>query len=88
MLFVFAESPHPLVTAAEKGDIPALTVLLEGGADIEQRNEQDDTALHTAAGKGHVEAVKLLLSRGADIHSRGQIGNTPLHWACLKGKSI
>jgi hypothetical protein len=54
----------------------AVKVLLEAGADINQVNEADFTALHGAAMRGLNEVVQFLVERGADINARDFRGRT------------
>jgi ankyrin repeat protein len=54
----------------------AVKVLLEAGADINQVNEADFTALHGAAMRGLNEVVQFLVERGTDINARDFRGRT------------
>ncbi len=67
-----------LIEAASKGDSEVVEALLDSGADINARDEQNQTALHQAASKGHTPVVKLLLKRGADVNAKNLFGQTPL----------
>jgi ankyrin repeat protein len=60
-----------------------LKLLLEHGADVEQRGVNDYTSLHTAAGHGDLDAVEMLLTRGADPNAVTRIDDceTPLEVA-------
>lgn len=66
-----------LINAANKGDSNVVEALLDSGADINARDEQNQTALHQAASKGHTPIVKLLLERGADVNAKNLFGQTP-----------
>jgi beta-lactamase regulating signal transducer with metallopeptidase domain len=55
-----------LLEAAEKGDIPAVTSLLNSGAQINAAISGDGSPLIAAARAGQLPAVRLLLDRGAD----------------------
>jgi ankyrin repeat protein len=66
-----------LFTAAGLEQIPVMTRLLEGGADINARYQGSTTALHAAAGNGRRESVRLLLEQGADVTLRNVWGGTP-----------
>jgi uncharacterized protein len=77
---------HPGARARpDTAEIVAL--LLEFGADPEQRGINDYTALHVAAGEGTRRAVELLLAAGADPGSRTRIDDleTPSEVAAKAG---
>lgn len=59
----------------------AVKVLLAAGADINQVNEADFTALHGAAFRGLNEIVQILVDAGADIDARDFRGRTPYRLA-------
>jgi ankyrin repeat protein len=67
-----------LIKAADKGDPEIVEALLDSGADINARDEQNQTTLHKAASRGHTPIVKLLLERGADVNAKNLFGETPL----------
>jgi ankyrin repeat protein len=68
--------PRPNVSAI-------VTLLLQFGADPDQRGINDYTPLHMAVAERNTEAVKLLLEAGADASSRTRIDEceTPLEMA-------
>ena len=53
--------------AVRKGDLAAVTALLDKGADVNAKFRYGSTALFKAAERGHTDVVKLLLARGADV---------------------
>ncbi len=53
-------------------------LLVEKGAIVDIRGENDYTPLHNAAWNGNLDMVKLLLNAGADITARNYAGITPL----------
>jgi ankyrin repeat protein len=71
----------PLQDAAEAGNIARVRQLLAGGAAVDARNDDGNTALLVAAAWGQSDVVELLLSNGADVHARDGNGMTPLHLA-------
>ncbi|HEV3197482.1 MAG TPA: ankyrin repeat domain-containing protein [Bryobacteraceae bacterium] len=61
-----------LHSAAQRGHLDAVRLLLEHGADPNAREEGDNAyALHFAAGYGHLETVRALLDAGGDVHGIG-----------------
>lgn len=55
-----------------------MSMLLENGANVNEKNENGCTALHTVAESGHETFVKLLLNRGASIDETDEAGRTAL----------
>jgi hypothetical protein len=74
--------------AARAGDAPAVTALLDKGADVNAKFRYGATALFKAAERGNTEVVKVLLARGADATIKDTFyGATALSWA-LDGKHV
>ena len=74
--------------AVRKGDVVAVTALLDKGADVNAKFRYGQTALFKAAERGHAEVVKLLLARGADVTVKDTFYNTnAMSWA-LDGKHV
>lgn len=71
----------PVDIALENKWLPMLKLLLEYGANIEQRCTCGSTPLLTACSMGYLEAVKLLAEQGANIHARGSDRKTCLQIA-------
>jgi ankyrin repeat protein len=68
--------------AVRKGDLPAVTALLDKGADVNAKFRYGSTALFKAAERGHADIVKLLLARGADVKVKDTYyGATAMTWA-------
>eukprot|EP00457_Paulinella_chromatophora_P004243 gb/GEZN01004253.1/.p1 GENE.gb/GEZN01004253.1/~~gb/GEZN01004253.1/.p1 ORF type:complete len:507 (-),score=78.89 gb/GEZN01004253.1/:480-1808(-) len=61
-----------------------MELLLNGGANIDDTNEMEYTALCQAAAT-RFDSTELLLKRGANIHHTNMEGNTALFMACLGG---
>ncbi len=51
---------------------------IKAGADVNAKNENDDTALILAAGSGATEVVKILIKTGADVNAKNENGDTAL----------
>lgn len=90
----------PLIRAAKAGDVPAMRLLIEHGANVDLPTVNGITPLMAAAGNASAkldtrgrykteeqaaEAVKLLLAAGANINARDRNGQTALHGAARWG---
>jgi ankyrin repeat protein len=65
--------------AAREGHVESATVLIEGGADINQVNPGDkSTPLITAIINGHFDLAKYMIEKGASPHLTASNGVTPL----------
>ena len=74
--------------AVRKGDLAAVTSLLDQGADVNAKFRYGTTALFKAAERGHLEIVKLLIARGADVKVKDTFyGATAMTWA-LDGNHV
>ena len=60
-------APEPLRLAAERNDVPTVTLLLDLGVPPDISAGSGERPLHAAAAAGAVEAAALLLTRGADV---------------------
>ena len=54
---------------------------LEQGADVNARDERDNTVLHRATGNEDASVIGVLLDAGAELETRNSNGLTPLHSA-------
>ena len=76
----------PIYTASIYGFTEMVNLLLDSGADINDKSGKfDTTPLHAAADCGHLETVNLLLDRGALVDETDLIGYTPIFLACESG---
>lgn len=97
------EGATPLMRAARNGDVPAMRLLLERGADPSLRQKSGITALMLAAGLGRglstfadeyaseaqmLDAVKVLLEKHVDVNAANDAGQTALHFAALSMDSV
>lgn len=73
-----------LLDAAQYGHTAIVDLLLERGADVDARDDDDLTPLHRAAAWDHLEVAKVLLQCGAFVDSHGEHGS-PLHFAACYG---
>lgn len=75
----------PLHKAARYGELEAIRLLVERGADVAAREKVGGTPLHLAAVFGHARAVTRLVELGADMEAKDDSGCTPLAMAVMGG---
>ncbi|RLD93389.1 MAG: ankyrin repeat domain-containing protein [Bacteroidetes bacterium] len=68
----------PLISAAVFGKTEIAKALIEGGADVNLKNNEGSTALHSAAFLCRMEIVEMLLANGADKALLNNYGSTAL----------
>ena len=73
--------------AVLKGQTDIVSLLVEGGADVNAAGLSGATPLHDAALKGRVEIAKLLIDKGANVNALNRYNATPLHDAALSGNT-
>ncbi|CZR52574.1 uncharacterized protein PAC_02451 [Phialocephala subalpina] len=78
----------PLHWAATRGDISAVNLLLDYGADVNAQDEGKATPLILAASSGSVRTIELLLLAGADVHLADIRGGHALHYVSRHQKKI
>ncbi len=80
-----------LMEAARRNNLETAEVLLEYGADVnnrsESRRDSGETALMVAAEKGHSKMVKKLIAAGAEIDIKDDSGDTALIKAMEGGRA-
>ena len=74
-----------LIQAAEAGDTAAVLSLLQGGAEINARDERGRTAMMAATHANRVENVRALIEAGADINIRDNRSDNPFLYASAEG---
>ncbi|XP_034767591.2 ankyrin repeat domain-containing protein 34C-like [Acipenser ruthenus] len=83
----------PLIKAAWQGKLRLVRLLVEGGAQVNERNEKGETALMVACrarqgeqpgGSSREKLVKYLLEQGADPQVQDKAGRTALMHGCLE----
>ena len=75
----------PLTLACYKGDVAAISALLQQGAGVDQQDDDGYTPLFVASLKGHVDAARLLLDAGAAVDKRREGDWSPFGIACALG---
>ena len=62
----------PLMFACSSGRNNFVSILLDSGADVHAKDEEECTALHFAARNGHDDVCHNLLESGANVSGRKQ----------------
>jgi ankyrin repeat protein len=78
----------PLHWAATRGDISAVSLLLDNGADVNAQDEGKATPLILAASSGSVRTIELLLLAGANVRLTDIRGGHALHYVSRHQKDI
>lgn len=68
------------------GDAVELQQILEGGGDVEEKDERGTPALHLASIMDRGDLIEILVDNGADLDSRGADGGTALMSAAFFGR--
>lgn len=76
-----------LHTASFIGDLQRVEKLIDGGTDVDTKNQEGQTALHHAAKGAEIGMVEFLIAKGADINARGQYYYTPMYYAAWSGST-
>ncbi|XP_070540511.1 fibronectin type 3 and ankyrin repeat domains protein 1-like [Ptychodera flava] len=77
----------PLMSAAQKGYINIVDVLIQHRADVNFQNDSGKNALMLACFAGQLEVVKTLRAEGATWEVCDKGGSTPMHWAVDSGNT-
>lgn len=76
-----------LTTAVEKNDIELVKLIMDHGADPDNRSWSGKTPLQIASQTGQIDVMQLLLDKGASVNKRGVGGaKTPLMFATEAGQ--
>ena len=75
-----------LHTAAYIGDLQRVQKFIDGGANVDAKDQKGQTALHYAAKAGEIPVAKLLIANGADVNAGDDW--TPLLEAAYHSKEM
>ena len=75
----------PILSAARRGHLAVMQLLVEARAATDARDLAGDSALHLAAMEGHTATVKYLLDVGVDVEAKNGSGQTAVHMAAREG---
>jgi ankyrin repeat protein len=76
-----------LFVRCELGDLDAVMLLCDFAADLEARDEEENTPLLTACAQGNFECTKFLLQSAAGLHAVNASGQSALHLAAWDGSA-
>ena len=75
-----------LLDAAAAGDVAAIRLLLQQGADVNGQDTNQDSAIRKATAKDSLAAVRFLVEKGANVNVANLQGRTPLMEAAQNHK--
>ncbi|KAK6192179.1 hypothetical protein SNE40_003695 [Patella caerulea] len=78
-------SPILFCSTSQIEPVPKLTLILDKGGNIDDRDSDNNNVLHLACLYGKLESVDFILKHGVDIHSRGQYNRSPILYCCSSG---
>ena len=76
---------EPLLVAAASGDVAGISAALDGGANVDTRDERGRTALLVATVAGQTEAVRRLLAAEPDVDLQDDQLDNPFLYAGAEG---
>ena len=79
-------TPDDFVQAADRGDLKALQLFLDGGMDCDAQNASGSTALMAAAKNGRIDVVNKLLEQKLNLNLQDKQGETALLWAAANNQ--
>ncbi len=68
----------PLIVATPHGQLETIQYLIEHGANVNDKEDLGNTALHYAASNGNLATAEYLIKHGADVNASNTHGDTPL----------
>jgi ankyrin repeat protein len=71
--------------AVQRNDALAVKILINGGANLQERTPDGWSAVHYAILTDAAAMIRLFQEEGADIDAKCEGGKTPLHYACETG---
>lgn len=78
----------PLMKAVQKKNVKMMARILEAGADINQQDNEGNTALMLAIDNEYYPAVAYLIAKKADVNKTNHQGETPLMHAAETGEFV
>jgi len=75
------EKDKKLKMASIAGQLDVVKLLIEAGADVNNKDKYGDTPLIYSSILGYLDITKILIEAKADINAKNNYGNTALIWA-------
>lgn len=73
------------ITKSGKNDVELAKIVIDAGANIDEQDRNDNTALHYCVYCKNYELMKYLVDNGANVNIQDSNGNTPLMLAVTRG---
>ena len=80
-------NPSELIDAIQQDNTELSRVLIEGGADINTKNNDGNTPLLLSIIQNNTEISRLLIEKGADIYAKNNNDSTPLLASTIKNNT-
>jgi ankyrin repeat protein len=80
-----AQGRTPLLVATQSNQVAAAKALIEAGADVNAKDNIEDSPYLYAGARGHQEILQMALAHGADLRSTNRYGGTALIPAAERG---
>ena len=81
------DNATPLTVAAEKGNAPIAKLLIERGANLEEKGHWQHTPLMTACLNSNMDVARLLLEAKADVNALGGWNDGNALWQAVSSSS-
>ncbi|MBV2146268.1 MAG: ankyrin repeat domain-containing protein, partial [Wolbachia endosymbiont of Pissodes strobi] len=80
-----AQLDQGLLINARNGNLDKVKDLIAQDANLETKDNNDNTPLHNACNNDHLKVVEYLIEKGASLKAKNKDGKTPLDLAIQKG---
>jgi len=74
-----------IMLASYNGNAQTTQMLVDRGANVDQKNDRGQTPLAGVCFKGYLDIVKILVKGGANIYENNGMGTTPIMFASMFG---
>ena len=74
-----------IMLASYNGNLETTSMLVDFGAQVDKKNDKEQTPLAGVCFKGYLDIVKVLVKAGANIYENNGMGTTPIMFASMFG---